>query len=42
MMKCIEPRPVFTAYLERLVNRPAAKRVDQQAEQYMAKLKATA
>jgi glutathione S-transferase len=42
MMKCIEPRPAFTAYVERLLNRPAAKRVEQQAEQYMAKLKAIA
>src|SRR5262249_49490140 len=42
MMKCVEARPVFTAYLERLVNRPAAKRVEEQSAQYMAKLKATA
>ena len=42
MMKCIEPRPVFTAYLERLQSRPAAQRMEQQAEQYMAKLKASA
>jgi glutathione S-transferase len=42
MMKAVEPRPVFSAYLERLTERPAVKRIEEQAAQYMAKLKATA
>ncbi len=42
MTKCVEPRPAFTAYLERLTNRPAAQRVEKQAEAYMAQLKASA
>ena len=40
MAKAIEPRPVFTAYLERLSNRPASKKVEELSAQYMAKLKA--
>jgi glutathione S-transferase len=42
MMKGIDPRPVFTTYVERLSTRPAAKRVDEQSEKYIAQLKATA
>ena len=42
MMKGIDPRPAFTAYVERLSTRPAAKRVDEQSEKYIAQLKATA
>ena len=40
MVKWIEPRPVFTAYLERCEARPAAKRANEQSMQIMAKMKA--
>ena len=42
MMKGLDPRPAFTAYVERLSARPAAKRVDEQSEKYIAQLQATA
>jgi glutathione S-transferase len=42
MTKAIEPRPAFSAYLERISNRPALKRVEEQSERYLAQLKATA
>ena len=42
MTKCIDPRPAFTAYAERLSTRPAVKRIDAQQEKYIAQLKATA
>jgi glutathione S-transferase len=42
MMKAIEPRPAFTAYLERLSARPALQRFEQQAQVEIGKLKATA
>ena len=39
--KGIQPRPAFQAYLARLGARPAWKRFNQQAEQYVAQLQAT-
>jgi glutathione S-transferase len=42
MMKSLEPKPVFEAYLARLAERPAYKRVTEQAEQFMGQLKASA
>jgi len=42
MTKVLEPRPAFSAYLERISNRPAMKRVAEQSERYAAQLKATA
>ncbi len=42
MMKSLEPRPAFGAYLARVSERPAYKRANEQAEQLIAKLKATA
>jgi glutathione S-transferase len=42
MMKSLEPRPVFVAYLQRVSERPAYKRAIEQAEKYTAQLKATA
>jgi glutathione S-transferase len=40
MMKGLEPRPVFQAYVERIQQRPAAKRVNEQSGQLIARLKA--
>ncbi len=42
MMKCLDPRPVFGAYLARVTERPAYKRANEQAERIIAQLKATA
>jgi glutathione S-transferase len=42
MTKTLEPRPAFTAYLQRLADRPASKRVEEQSQQQMAKLAANA
>lgn len=39
MIKVIEPRPVFSQYCERLAARAANKRVQEQNEQLIAKLK---
>jgi glutathione S-transferase len=40
MVKWMEPRPAFKAYLERCEARPAAKRINEQGMEYIAKLKA--
>ena len=40
MMKGLEPRPVFQAYVERIQQRPAAKRVNEQSGELIARLKA--
>lgn len=42
MMKSLEPRPSFSTYAARVGERPAFKRAAEQAEQYVAKLKAGA
>lgn len=42
MTKSLDPRPFFQAYLARITERPAYKRVLEQADQYNAQLKATA
>ena len=42
MTKSLDPRPSFQAYLARITERPAYKRVLEQADQYNAQLKATA
>jgi glutathione S-transferase len=42
MMKSLEPRPAFGAYLARLDERPAYKRATQDSQKYMAQLKASA
>jgi len=42
MMKSLETKPVFETYAARLSERPAAKRVAEQAEKFMAELKASA
>src|SRR6266481_4061268 len=42
MMKSLEAKPVFETYAARLAERPAAKRVAEQAEKFMAELKASA
>ena len=39
---CLDPKPVFEAYVGRLDQRPAAKRVTEQAEQFIAQMKASA
>ena len=40
MMKSLEARPAFQAYMGRLAQRPAFKRANEQSEQFAAKLKA--
>jgi hypothetical protein len=40
MMKGLEPRPVFHAYVERIQARPAAKRTNEQSGELIARLKA--
>ena len=40
MMKTLEPRPAFQAYMGRLAQRPAFRRVNEQSEQLAARLKA--
>jgi len=42
MVKSLEPRPAFQAYMGRLAQRPAFKRVNEQSEQLAARLKAAA
>ena len=42
MMKSLEPRPSFQTYMARITERPAYKRAQEQADKYMAQLKATA
>jgi glutathione S-transferase len=42
MMKSLEPRPAFQAYMARIAARPAYKRAQEQGDRYMAQLKATA
>jgi len=42
MMKTIEPRPAFQAYLELMEQRPARKRATDQADKIAAQLKASA
>ena len=42
MMKTLEPRPAFAAYLARIAERPAYKRANEQAEKFSEQLKATA
>jgi glutathione S-transferase len=42
MMKSLEPRPAFGAYLGRLAERPAFKRAIELSGKYMAQLKASA
>jgi len=42
MTKSLEPKPVFSAYLARIGERPAYKRAIEQAEKMMSQLKATA
>ena len=42
MVKSLDPRPAFGAYLDRLHARPAFKRANEQAEQLMAQMKASA
>lgn len=39
MMKGLDPRPTFTSYVERCMNRPAAKRMEEQCKQLDARLK---
>lgn len=39
MIKAIEPRPAFSAYVERIQTRPANKRVQEQNQALIAKLK---
>lgn len=41
MMKGIDPRPVFTEYLEKLSQRPAYKRFNEQAAKWAEQLKAS-
>jgi glutathione S-transferase len=41
MTKALDPRPSFQAYSARLAQRPAFKRVTEQAEQLMAKMQAS-
>jgi glutathione S-transferase len=36
MFKMIDPKPVFTAYVERLNARPALKRADERNQKVMA------
>jgi len=40
MMKSLDPRPAFSAYLDRVQLRPAYKRANEQAEKYMEQLNA--
>jgi glutathione S-transferase len=40
MVKGLEPRPVFQAYVERIQQRPAAQRVNEQSGELIARLKA--
>jgi glutathione S-transferase len=40
LTKSVDPLPVFTAYLDRAMSRPAFKRVEQASEEHIAKLKA--
>jgi len=42
MMKTLDPKPVFEAYIARLAERPAFKRVTEQAEKFMGQMKASA
>jgi glutathione S-transferase len=42
MMKSLEPRPSFQAYMARITERPAYKRAQEQSDKYIAQLKATA
>jgi hypothetical protein len=42
MMKALDPKPVFEAYLARLAERPAFKRVTEQAEKFLGQMKASA
>jgi glutathione S-transferase len=42
MMKSLDPKPVFEAYVGRLNQRPAAKRANEQAERFVAQMKASA
>jgi hypothetical protein len=42
MMKSLESKPVFEAYLARLEERPAFKRVTEQTQKFMGQLKASA
>ena len=39
-MKTLEPRPAFQAYMGRLAQRPAFKRINEQSEQLAAQMKA--
>ncbi len=39
MMKALEPRPTFTAYVSKCMDRPAAKRMDEQSKLWDEKLK---
>jgi glutathione S-transferase len=40
MMKGLEPRPIFQAYVEKIQARPAAKRINEQSGELIARLKA--
>jgi glutathione S-transferase len=40
MMKGLEPRPAFQAYVEKIQQRPAAKRVNERSGELIARLKA--
>jgi glutathione S-transferase len=42
MQSTLEPRPAFTAYMERLTQRPAYKRFMEQTEKYTAQMQASA
>jgi glutathione S-transferase len=42
MMKSLEPKPVFESYVSRLEQRPASKRVAEEADKLMAQMKASA
>jgi glutathione S-transferase len=42
MMKSLEPRPAFEAYLKRVHDRPAFKKATEQAEKMIVQLKASA
>lgn len=39
-VKAVDPRPAFLAYVERCSARPAAKRMNEQNEKYLAQMKA--
>jgi len=42
MMKSLDPKPVFSAYVARFAERPAYKRANEQAEKLMVQMKASA